>query len=74
MQVSEVLKNVKAITLRNIQKSLWLNKEEKEVAEKKIYNMDFVLGISNGIKNLSVLNSYYQKVTYYQLKLSITIS
>lgn len=58
----QVLNDIKTMTLRSIRKSSWLNAEEKEVAEKKILNMDFVLGIPDGIKNLSVLNSYYHKV------------
>ncbi|OXU24841.1 hypothetical protein TSAR_015110 [Trichomalopsis sarcophagae] len=61
--VQRVLSDIKQVTLRTIKRSSLLNEDEKRMAERKILSMSFVLGIPEPLKNLSVVNSYYKKLT-----------
>ncbi|XP_008204781.1 neprilysin [Nasonia vitripennis] len=61
--VQRVLSDIKQVTLRTIKRSFLLNEDEKRMAERKILSMSFVLGIPEPLKNLSVVNSYYKKLT-----------
>ncbi|XP_058809094.1 neprilysin-like isoform X2 [Phymastichus coffea] len=61
--VQRVLNDVKQATLRKIKRSFLLNEDEKRIAERKVLSMNFVLGVPEPFKNLSVVNGYYKKLT-----------
>lgn len=62
LKVQRILSDIKQVTIRTIRRSVLFNDDEKRMAEHKVMNMNFVLGIPEPLKNISLLNTYYQKV------------
>ncbi|XP_011497501.1 PREDICTED: neprilysin-like [Ceratosolen solmsi marchali] len=64
--VQRILSDIKRETIKTIKHSRLLNEDEKRMAERKILNINVILGIPESLKNISIIDNYYKKLKISQ--------